>query len=254
MAGIPNSLLKRIYKVVDSMFDRFLDRFVGRHREGPAHYGQYADTLGGILTASSMDFGVKPDSNTIETVKDISLAYVQSERARTKAQIAVAVNAAWQEAKDNKKIDWKAKARQLTMQVMKDTESRMSLIIDTEVQRARSLGILTATQKISEALKIDDPMVYFVIARGTSGKPQSDVCSECIRLHLMPDRITPRVYRLAELNGGYHKKGDPNPSILGLHPHCRCTMCPIYKGYGFNAQGQLGFVSLNFSEFKKQRS
>jgi hypothetical protein len=43
------------------------------------------------------------------------------------------------------------------------------------------------------------------------------------------------------LGHGYHKKGEPNPKVGGLHPHCRCTMVTLMPGYGFDAGGMIKF-------------
>ena len=44
---------------------------------------------------------------------------------------------------------------------------------------------------------------------------------------MLPDGITPRVWKMSEMGSGYHKKGDSSPKIGGLHPRCRC----IYDRY-----------------------
>jgi hypothetical protein len=96
-------------------------------------------------------------------------------------------------------------------------------------------------------MDIDDPVVYWVIVR------DEHVCGECVRLHMLPDGVTPRCWYLSEVGHGYHKKGQDNPKVGGLHPHCRCSMVTLLPGYGFSASGNVAFISLNHDEVARQR-
>jgi hypothetical protein len=69
----------------------------------------------------------------------------------------------------------------------------------------------------------------------------------------MPDKITPRLYRLSELNAGYFKRGDSVPSILGMHPRCKCTPFNVPSDFGFDTKGHITFISFGHSELEKQR-
>jgi hypothetical protein len=68
----------------------------------------------------------------------------------------------------------------------------------------------------------------------------------------MPDKITPRVWKLSEIKFSYHKKGESNPSISGLHPHCRCSLTFLSPNFGFR-DGQVSFMGLGHNEYLKQR-
>ena len=77
-------------------------------------------------------------------------------------------------------------------------------------------------------------------------------CSECARLHLMPDGITPRVWKVSEVTFGYHVKGENSPKFGGLHPNERCTPVGLSAGYGFQG-GSLRWIAEAYDEWKKQR-
>lgn len=77
-------------------------------------------------------------------------------------------------------------------------------------------------------------------------------CSECKKLHLLPDEQTPRVWKMSEVGAGYHKKGDPAPKVGGLHPHDRCTIQTLPPGYGFEG-GRITYIGKDHDEFAKQR-
>ena len=91
-----------------------------------------------------------------------------------------------------------------------------------------------------------DPSVYFVVVK------DDRTCKECIRLHLMPDGVTPRIWKFSELKQGYHKRGEDNPSAFGLHPHCRCTLTYLANGYGFDNRGWATYVARGHDQYSIQ--
>jgi hypothetical protein len=97
------------------------------------------------------------------------------------------------------------------------------------------------------AVGVEDPVVFFVIVR------DGNVCKECIRLHMMPDGTTPRLWYLSEVGHGYHKKGEETPKIGGLHPHCRCVMTTLMPGFGFNEGGFVKYISKDYNAIQEQR-
>jgi hypothetical protein len=140
-----------------------------------------------------------------------------------------------------------------TVNIKKEVETSLEkarkhfkTISEAESTKARNMGKALQIGKVGASQGVDDPNCFFVVLRDGS------TCSECIRVHLMPDRITPRVFKLSEVKFGYHKKGENNPSISGLHPFCRCSLVYLAPGFGL-VNGQVTFVSPNHDEYKKQR-
>ena len=76
-------------------------------------------------------------------------------------------------------------------------------------------------------------------------------CNECLRLHMLPDGVTPKVYRMSELSMNWHKRGEDRPSCNGEHPGCRCSLQQLPPGWGFKG-GYLAFISLDWDEYKDQ--
>ena len=95
---------------------------------------------------------------------------------------------------------------------------------------------------------IDDPVVAFIPVK------DKDLCEECERLHLMSDRICPRVWFYSEIQGGYFHRGDDTPSWNLLHPHCRCTPSTVLPGFGFDGNGRVMWIKQGFLELDFQRS
>jgi hypothetical protein len=77
-------------------------------------------------------------------------------------------------------------------------------------------------------------------------------CNECLRLHMMPDGVTPLTWKLSQLSMNYHKRGENNPSVSGEHPGCRCSIAYLPEGWGFK-NGYVSFISLDHDEYKSQR-
>lgn len=120
-------------------------------------------------------------------------------------------------------------------------------IAEAEGTKSKNMGALMKLLRVAADAQIDDPVVFFITSK------DNKVCDECKRLHLLPDGVTPRVWKLREIKFSYHKKGENTPSINGLHPHCRCSLAMLPPGYGFNADGSLRYVSWDYDEYKKQR-
>jgi len=80
-----------------------------------------------------------------------------------------------------------------------------------------------------------------------------DLCPECARLHLLEDGVTPRVWLLSDVGHAYHKRGEPNPKMGGLHPHCRCSMVTLMPGYGFVA-GRVGYIAKGHDQLEHQKT
>jgi hypothetical protein len=125
--------------------------------------------------------------------------------------------------------------------------SDIKRIVETETTIARNSSLLDSITKINLSSGIADACVFFVVVRDNS------LCSECKGLHLLTDGVTPRVWKMSEVGSGYHKKGQPNPKVGGLHPHCRCVLSTLMPGYGFDSSGMVTYKSPGWDEYKHQR-
>jgi hypothetical protein len=82
-------------------------------------------------------------------------------------------------------------------------------IVETELQATKSFGLLDGIIKANLSSGVDDPIVFWVVVKDDL------FCNFCRKVHLMPNGITPRLWRLSEVNMGYAKKNDNVPSIHG---------------------------------------
>jgi len=201
-------------------------------------------TLAGIYRAAAADEGVKAGVDTVSTLAKVAQGYLDAQREVTKAKVLRAVNA-WMIENPNASVET-VLAGELSG-IMGDVKKAVVKIVDSEATVARNMGTIEGISKISQIAGVDDPSVFFVVVR------DNDLCKECRRIHLMPDRVTPRVFRMSEVSAGLHDRGDDSPCVGGLHPHCRCTIANLLPGYGFDSLGRIRFVKLGHDEFSRQR-
>lgn len=72
-------------------------------------------------------------------------------------------------------------------------------------------------------------------------RPNPDACKHCKRLYLGEDGVTPKVFRLSELeDNNYGKKASAWEATIGsVHPWCQCQLQVIPEGYDFvNKDGE----------------
>lgn len=172
--------------------------------------------------------------------------YISSLRSKTKAQVLERVESYVKEKNLKREKPSTVDMKNHISDVFVKAKSHMKTIAEAESTKARNMGRALQIGKVAASQGEKDPSAYFVVVR--DGK----TCSECIRLHLQEDGVTPRVWKLSEIKFSYHKKGENNPSIAGIHPHCRCSLVFLPKGYGFK-EGKVDWISEEHDEYLKQR-
>lgn len=243
--------VERINEAVDDLFDRAKLRLLGPKAVPKRLYVGFRrpHSLPGVFEAASAEEGVVPDLETLDQLISTASNYLDSLRLRSKAKIVTAVQAFVSEAGGEAantsalQIALEAQLYELFGQIKMETRR----IVDTETQKARNIGGLEGIIKVNAAVGVKDPVVFFVVVRDT------ELCEECRRLHMLPDGKTPRVWKLSELAHGYHKRGDPQPSVEGLHPHCRCSCSTLMPGFGFSEAGYVTWKGEAYDELEVQR-
>jgi len=122
----------------------------------------------------------------------------------------------------------------------------MKLIAEAETTKTRNVGHTMEIASKAKDMGVSDPNVFFVVVRDAS------LCKECLRLHMLPDGNTPKIWKLSELSHSWHKRGDDRPSSCGEHPFCRCSLTQLPPGWGFK-NGYISFISLDYDAWKDQR-
>jgi len=247
---ISQVVVKLIHKAVDHVFDRIKLRMLSTSllpKQIEIGYNR-AWSLPGIFEAASREEGTPPDLKTLKQLLDIAGGYVDATRHRTKAQVVNEVTSFLKDAHmKGVKTDLPTVLGGKLTEVARDTMVSMRRIVEAETNNVKNVGILEGAIRINSSQGINDPVVYWV------GVNDSSRCDECWRLYSLPDRITPKVYKLSEVGHSYHKKGEDSPKIGGAHVNCQCTLATLMPGFGF-VGGRVAFVSNNHDELAKQRS
>jgi hypothetical protein len=242
--------ISTIHSAVDEAFDRLKLRLLGPQSFGKRMYiGGYNRhlSLPGIFEEAAREEGTVPNLATLNQILKVAGGYVDSTREKTKARVVKEVTAFLHDAhQKGVDTDLKTVLGGKLSEVWSDTAHAVRRIVDTEAQHTRNVGTLEGIVRVNAVAGIDDPTVYFVVVRDNA------LCGECKRLHLLKDGKTPRVWKLSEVGNGYHTKGDPNPKMDGLHPHCRCSLVTLMPGYGFNDGGFVAFIAPKHDEYEKQ--
>lgn len=241
--------VKLIEQAVGKLFEKLKSHVLGdKHPQGKRLYIAYKPdlTLKGIFDASAAEEGSRPDADILKTLLKISSYYLDAAELRARAKTVQAVQAFLQDS-GNKDINLHTVLQGKLYEVMGEATRDVKRILETESTVVRNTSIMDGIVKSNAAIGIDDPTVFFVTVR------DSHRCPECTLLHVQPDGVTPRVWKLSELGSGYHKRGESTPNIGGLHPHCRCILTTLLPGYSFNGAGRVTYKSPGYDEFNIQR-
>lgn len=254
---ISKNARKAIELAVDVLFERAKARLLGLdpHKSNlmggkKLIFGYVPEyTLPGLFQAASKGEGVSTvNQDLLAGLLRISEAYMNAQKEKAKAQTVQAVQAFIQDTSTKKtKTDVEVVLGNQLTDLMTKVHADVRKIVETETTVVRNMGVDDAIQRISEMQGINDPVVFFVVVR------DGERCGECTRLHLLDDKTTPRVYYRSEVGAGYHKRGENNPKVGGLHPHCRCVMSVLTPGFGFDAGGRVVWKSRGWDELKRQR-
>ena len=246
--------VKVIHKAIENIFEKAKVRLFNRPFPKHIVFNSKAGvsvkpelTLPAIFIAASIEERNKPNLELMASLERIAEGYLDAHKEATKAKVVQTIDAFLRDAEHkNIKTDVVTVLGGQLEKVWAKLKTDMNRIVNTEATINRNVGTLDGIVKVNAASGIADPVVYFVVVK------DNVTCEECIRLHLMPDKITPKCWYLSEVGSSYHKKGEESPKIGGLHPHCRCSLVTLLPGYGFTG-GSLMFIKHGHEEILKQR-
>ena len=133
-------------------------------------------------------------------------------------------------------------------QATKESARNWLQIAQTELHNAIEEGKAVVLTK--QAPPGEDPLVY--------KSPRPDACPFCVLLYLMPDKKTPRIFRLSDLmaNGTNVGRKANRPTQAGpratewkatlgaMHTWCSCSLHHLPRGMAFGANGDLVYVGV----------
>lgn len=127
--------------------------------------------------------------------------------------------------------------------------NKFQVVAEAEASHIRNLSRAINISKSGADMGVQDPMVFWIIVR------DAVTCISCIENHLMPDKITPRLFYLSEVNSHWLDKAQRlsgQVSLWGQHCGCRCTLtqCPPFFGF---KNGKLSYIGRDINPLKEQR-
>lgn len=253
MLALSSSGKDSLNQVVDNLFDNVALYFIGeipklKHKKSLVISGESNFGLAHLFI-QAMGNKVPNDleKDVLKGLLESSHGYIESLKSRTRANITERLDGLAREA-----LLRKTNLREEDVQAVLDEElgkakTHMQAIAESESTKIRNLGSMMDISRVASSLGDSDPTVFFAVVK------DEVTCKECIRLHLMDDRITPKLWKFSELKQGYHKRGEDAPSAFGLHPHCHCTLVYLSKGFGFDPSGKLTYKSQYHDAYTNQK-
>jgi hypothetical protein len=246
MKKLPGHVKRKIERAVDNLFDKLKYRVLGPKMVDKKLYIGFMrpKSLPGLYEAAHVEERGIPDKEHLDQLLQTAANYIDAVRLKAKNHTVVAVNSFLNRA--TVPTDWKTVLGGELADVYGTVKRDVHRIIDTEAQNVRNIGVLEGISRVNASRGIEDPVVFFVVVR------DEHLCDECRKLHLLEDGKTPRVYKMSELGHGYHKRGETDPKVGGLHPHCRCSMTTLMPGFGFDAGGFVTWKREDWNEYARQ--
>lgn len=252
MFGISSGGKEALTKVVEGIFDRIAMHFIG-------DIPRFKDKKRLIISAEK-NFGLSHlfvqamrnkapneiEADALKSLLESSSNYIESLKNKTMSNVVERVDGIAKEANIQKRRLSEEEVQEVLNDELAKAKSHLEAIVESESTKLRNLGTMMEISRVSSSLGDEDPTVFFIVVK------DSTTCKECIKLHLMPDQVTPRLWKLSQLKQGYHKRGEDAPSAFGLHPHCRCTLTYMSGGFGFDKFGKLRYVEEGFNAYDDQ--
>lgn len=247
--GLPPAAIKQLGAIVDALFDKIVQRFLGKTPPGRSVVITHDPhlTLPELFRASSLESGSRPSPEDLEALVGVAEGYIEAQRQLAKTRLVKVADSFVRDARAGKDVDFGEFLENNLAKVFQQVEVGVSRVVETEATTARNMGALPGIVNVNLDGGVDDPVVFFITIKDNL------LCGECRRLHLLEDGRTPRLWLLSEVSHSYHLKGEDFPSISGGHPSCRCSLATCPLGWGFK-DGILTYVAPGHKEIDKQRT
>lgn len=174
----------------------------------------------------------------------IAYSYISGLKERTKANILNEIDAIIRKG-DGKGGPASAKSVELAIKVeMNKAKTNLKTIAQAEGGKAINAGKTMDITRVGASLGISDPNCYFQIRPST-------VCKICMKNHVMPDGVTPRVFKLSQIKASPLTKEEVaagGVSLYGAHVNCLCSLQMIVPGWGFK-EGKLAWIGLGYDAY-----
>ena len=209
------------------------------------------------------------DKKTIDRIKDVAEKYIDQLEEKSVADVSRIISGHISELETQSKLENKS-IRELLLsdtgdQIIKDIKKELieqktkinkaaEVIANHELHGAQNFGAFDGILSAAKAIGVSDPTVFKI------GVLDDKRCKYCWKLWTMPDQVTPRLYKLSELqaNPGHWK--DPQASISPTHVNCRDVLVILMPGFTLDGAGKIAYKGLDpetnqlWDEYRHQRA
>ena len=237
---------------VDSIFDRLLARLLGHAFTGKRLFVSLQPgelTLPSLFENATTQEGGYVDKDLMMGLAEVARDYLDKGRAEAKAITKRRIQQLLQDVDAGRLApeNFRNAVESELINTWDTVRSNVERVVNTETQHAATMGSKSAIDQLNANLGIQDAAVTFLPVR------DSALCDECREIHLLPDGVTPRVFKSSEVSSGYHERGDGKPSWHLMHPHCRCALASIFPGFGFDSAGRVTYIREGWDEWAFQQ-
>jgi hypothetical protein len=237
---------KNIANTVDALFDKLKARFLGpqftkNKGKGLFFSSSSNETLGSMIIETAYAHHANFNEELKSTLEDTTSAYIDAAREKFRAKVLNTIQSSTASGMDSKKLG------ESLQTIFNETTNDVKRIVETETSAGASFSGMDAIGKIASAREIEDPSIFWVSIHDNIR------CKDCTRLYTLEDQTTPRVWKQSELASGYFKRGMNAPTHGSpIHPSCRCRPSILLPSWGFNASGNITYISPGYDAWKAQ--
>jgi hypothetical protein len=255
MHGISSSGKDRIKELVDRLFDSMALALLGRIpslRNKDIYFDPKTTTLGSIFIAALGNRRPNPvEEDALRSILDSSHGYVESLKNTTRSNVIEQVDGLVKQANIKGDKVSPEQIQALVREHLKKAKDSLQTIVESESTKIRNMALAIAIIGIAISVYgVQDPTVFFVLNR------TKNTCQWCIRNHLLDDGITPRLFKMSEVKGGFlstDEKKNGHVSVCGLHPRCACSLSHCPPGHGFKS-GKLQYIHPGYNGYEWQKA
>lgn len=253
MKGISSGGKEAIGQKVEELFDRIALEFIGdiprlRNKKTIVISSKRNFGLADLFVQSMRDQNPNiVERDALKGLLNSAYDYVEALKSKTKVSVTERIDGLVRESKLGNRDVQESEIQAILDEELQKGKSHLKAIAEAESTKLRNMGTLMDITRVASDLDDPDPTVFFVVVKDGA------TCKECLRLHLMDDQNTPRLWKFSELKQGYHKRSENNPSAFGLHPHCRCTLTYLARGFGF-AKGRVTYIEEDHDAYFAQKN
>ena len=219
MKGLPSSTKDLISSTIEGLFDRMAFRLIGYDFRNKKYAvftsnGQNMGLSQLFMQAIGERYPNQIEQDAMKKLLGTAHDYLDGLKNRTMATVSNEI--------DSYVIDQQNKGQPVSdLEIQRKlidglikAKSGLNTIAAAETTKIRNVGTAMQISRVAADMGVGDPNISFLTIR------DGIRCRECLRVHVLPDKITPRVFKMSQVSSSYHVNGSEYPSLGGLHPHC----------------------------------